>query len=119
MYCGIQHGLKKDFYPHVDIWAKYFWSQKHAKSQSTKTWFDIGIFPSDGRLTTYEYLVDQTPYYTLSDTSASTAMLNKKFCDEHAILPQYPKYPINVKPTQFANDQLFTARETIKFLNFL
>ena len=32
-YYGIQHGLKKDFEPHVDISATYLWSQDGAKSQ--------------------------------------------------------------------------------------
>ena len=39
-YHGIQHGLKKDFEPRVDISATYLWSQNDAKSQLTKTWFD-------------------------------------------------------------------------------
>ena len=41
----IQHGLKKDSDPHVDISATNLWSQDDVKSQSTKTWFDMGIFP--------------------------------------------------------------------------
>ena len=48
-YYDIQHGLKKDFEPHVDISATYLWSQDDAKSQATKTWFDMGTFPVDGR----------------------------------------------------------------------
>ena len=43
-YYGIQHGLKKDYEPHVDISATYLWFQDDAKSQSTKIWFDMGIF---------------------------------------------------------------------------
>ena len=70
-YCGIQHGLKKYFDPHVGISATYLWSQDDAKSQLTRTWFDMGIFPFDGRATTYGYLVDKTPCYTLFDKSAS------------------------------------------------
>ena len=42
-------------------------------------------------------------------------MLNKKFCDEHPILHEYPKYSINTQPKQVANDQLMTAKESIKF----
>ena len=64
-YYGIQHGLKKDFDPHFDISATYLWSQDDAESQSIKTWFDMGIFPFDGRTATYGYLVDKTPHYTL------------------------------------------------------
>ena len=80
-YFDIQHGLKKDFEPHVDISAAYLWSQDDAKSQSTKIWFDMGIFPFDGRATIYGYLIDKKPCYTLFDTGASKAMLNKKFYD--------------------------------------
>ena len=76
-YCGIQHGLKKDFEPHVDISATYLWSLDEAKSHSTKTWFDVGIFPFDGRETTYGYLVDKTLCYTLFHTGASKAILNR------------------------------------------
>ena len=47
-YYGIQHGLQKAFEPHVDISATYLWSQDDAKSQSTRTWFDVGIFLFDG-----------------------------------------------------------------------
>ena len=91
-YYGIQHGLKKDFEPPVDISATYLWPQDDAKAQATKTWFDVGIFLFDGRATTYGYIVDKTPCFTLFDTGASEAMLNKKFYDEHSILHQYPKY---------------------------
>ena len=52
-YYGRQYGLKKDFEPHVDISVTCLWSQDDAKSQPTKTWFDVGIFPFDGRSTTY------------------------------------------------------------------
>ena len=92
------------------------WSQDDAKSQATKTWFDISIFPVDGRAFTYGYLEDKTPCYTLFDTGASKAMLNKKFYDEHPILHHYPKYPINVQPIQVANDQLMTVKEATKCL---
>ena len=51
-YYGIQHDLKKVFEPHVDISATYLWSQEDAKVQATKTWFDMGIFPDDGRAST-------------------------------------------------------------------
>ena len=78
------------------------------KKQSTKTWFDMGLFPFDGRSTTYGYLVDKTPCYTFLE-------LNKKFYDEHPILHHYPKYPINVQPIQVTNDQLMTVKEAIKF----
>ena len=47
-YYGIQHGLKKVFEPHVDISTTYLWSQEDAKSQATKTWLVVGIFPYDG-----------------------------------------------------------------------
>ena len=50
------------------------------------------------------------------DTGTSKAMLNEKFYDEHAILHQYPTYPINVQPIQVANDQLMTVKEATKFL---
>ena len=63
-YYGIQHGLKKDLDPHLDILATYLWSEDDAKSQSTKTWFDIGIFLFEGRATTYGYLVGKTSCYT-------------------------------------------------------
>ena len=63
-YYGIQHGLKKDFVPHVDISVTYLWSQDDAKSLLTKIWFDMSIFPFDGRATTYGYLLDKTPCYT-------------------------------------------------------
>ena len=36
-YEGMQHVLKKDFDPHVDISATYLWSHDDAKYQSTKT----------------------------------------------------------------------------------
>ena len=61
-YYGIQHDLKKVFEPHVDISATYLWSQDDAKTQVPKTWFDMGIFPVDGRASTYGYLVDKTPF---------------------------------------------------------
>ena len=51
-YYGIQHGLKKVFEPHIDISAIYLWSQKDTKVKVTKTWFDMGIFPVDGRAST-------------------------------------------------------------------
>ena len=76
----------------------------------------MGIFPFDGRSTTYRYLVDKTPGYNLLDKCASKAMLSKKFYDEHPILHYYPKYPINVQPIQVANDQLMTIKVAIKFL---
>ena len=96
-YYGIEHDLKKVFEPHVDISATYLWSQDDAKAQTTKTWFDMGIFPVDGRASTYEYLVDKMACFTLFDTGASKAMLNMKFYDEHPILHHYLKYPINVQ----------------------
>ena len=70
----------------------------------TKTWFDVGIFPFDGRTTTNGYLVDKTPCNTLFNTSASKAMLNKKFYDKHARLQQYPIYPISAQHIEVAND---------------
>ena len=115
-YYGIQHDLKKVFGPPVDISATYLWSQDDAKEQATKTWFDMGIFLVDGRASTYGYLVDKTPCYTLFDTGASKAMLNKKFYDEHPILHHFPKYPINVQPIQVANDQLTSVKEAINVL---
>ena len=60
--------------------------------------------------------MDKTPCCTLFDTGASNAMLNKTFYDEHPMLHQYPQYPINVQPTQVANDQLKAVKEAIKFL---
>ena len=85
-YYGIQHGLKEDLEPHVDISATCLQSQDDAKSQTTKTCFDMGILPFHGSATTYGYLVDKTPCYTLFDTCASKAMLNKKFYEEHPVL---------------------------------
>ena len=41
-------------------------------------------------------------------------MLNRKFYDEHPMLHQYYKYPINVQPIQVANNQLMTVKEAIK-----
>ena len=114
-YYGIQHDLKKVFEPHVDISAIYVWSQDDAKSQATKTWFYMGIFPVDGRASTYGYLVDKTPCYTLFDTGASKAMLNKKVYDEHPILHHYPRYPINAQPIQVPNDQPMAVKEAIIF----
>ena len=105
----------KDFESHVDISATYLLSQDDTKSQSTKTWFDMDAFPFDGRATTYGYLVDKTPCYTLFDTGASKVILNKKLYDEHSILYHYPKYPINVQPIQVTNEQLMTVKEAIKF----
>ena len=115
-YYDIQHELKNDFEPHVDILTTYLWSKDDAKSQSAKTWFDVGIFPFDSRTTTHGYLVDKTPCYTLFRTGASKAMLNKKFYDEHPILHHYPKYQIHVQPIQLANNQPMTVKEAIKFL---
>ena len=74
------------------------WSQDDAKVQATKTLFDMGKFPIVGSETTYGYLVDKTPCYTLFDTGESKAMLNKEAYDEYPILYHYPKYPINVNP---------------------
>ena len=79
----------------------------------------MGIFPVDGRASTYGCLVDNTPCFTLFDTGASKAMLNMKFYDEHPILHQYPRYPINVQSIQVANDQSMPVKEAIKFLIFL
>ena len=76
----------------------------------------MGIFPFGGIATTYGYLVDKIPCYTLFDTCASKAMLSKKVYDEYPILHQCPKYPINVQPIQVANDQFMTVKEAIKFL---
>ena len=90
-YYGIQHDLKKVFEPHVDISATYLWSQDDAKTQVTKTWFDMGIFLVDSRASTYGCLVDKTPCFTLFDTGASKAMLNMKSYDEHPILHHYPR----------------------------
>ena len=67
------------------------WSQDNAKAQATRTWFDMDIFPVDGRASTYGYLVDKTPCYTLFDTGTSKAMLKKKFYGEHSILHHCPK----------------------------
>ena len=91
------------------------WSQDDGKSQSTKTWFDIGIFPLDGCASTYGYLVDKIPCYTLFDTGASKGMLIKKFYDEDPILHHYPEYPIDIQPIQVANDQRMTVKEAIQF----
>ena len=35
-YYGIQHGLKKDFEPHIDESATYLWSQDDAQSHQPK-----------------------------------------------------------------------------------
>ena len=75
----------------------------------------MGIFPVDGRASTYGYLVDKTPCFTLFDTGASKAMLNMKFYGEHPIFHHYPKYPINVQSIQVANDQLMTSQGGYKF----
>ena len=48
-YYGIQHDIEKDFEPYVYISATYVWPQDDAISQSTNAWFDVGIFPFDGR----------------------------------------------------------------------
>ena len=114
-YYDIEHDLKKVFEPHVDISATYLWSKHDAKEQATKTWFDMGIFPVDGRASTYGYLVDKTLCYALFDTGTSKAMLNKKFYDKHSILHHYSKHPINAQPLQVANDQLMSVKEAIKF----
>ena len=87
--------------------------------QATKAWLDMSIFHVDGRASTYGYVVDKTPCYTLFDTGASKVMLNKKFYDEHPILYHYPKYPINVQPIQVANDELMTVKKAIIFYLFL
>ena len=63
-YYGIQHDLKKVFEPLVDMSATYLWSQEDAKVKATKIWFDMSIFPVDGRASTYGYLVDKTPCFT-------------------------------------------------------
>ena len=55
--------LRKSLNPML-ISATYFWSQDYVKSQAIKTWFDMGIFPVDGRASTYGYLVDKTPCLT-------------------------------------------------------
>ena len=44
-YYGIQHGLKKDFEPHIDISATYLWSQDDAKYQSNKNMVWCGYIP--------------------------------------------------------------------------
>ena len=76
----------------------------------------MGIFPFDGRTTAYGYLVHKTPCYTMFDRVASKTILNKKFYNEHPILHQYPKYPMNVPPIQVVNDQLMAVKDAIKFL---
>ena len=68
-----------------------------------------------GRASTYGYLVDKTLCYTLFDTDAYKAMLNKKFYDEHLILHHYSNYPKDVQPIQVANDQFMAVKEAIKF----
>ena len=50
----MQHRLKREFDPHVDISVTYLWPQDDAKSQLIKTWLDVSIFPYDGRATTKE-----------------------------------------------------------------
>ena len=45
-----------------------------------------GYISLHGRATTNGYFVDKTPCYTLFDTCASKAMLNKKFYDKHHFL---------------------------------
>ena len=75
----------------------------------------MGIFPVHGRASAYGYLVDKTPCYTLFDTGAYKATLNKKFYDDHPKLHHYPKYTINVHPIQGANSQLMTVKEAINF----
>ena len=92
------------------------WSKEDAKTQATKPWFDMGIFPVHDRAFTYGYLIDKISCYTLFGTGASKAMLNMKFYDEHPILQHYSKYPINVQPIQVANDQHMTVKEAINFL---
>ena len=47
-YYGIRHDLKKVFEPHVDISATSLLSQGDSKSQATKIWFVVGIFPYNG-----------------------------------------------------------------------
>ena len=74
--------------PLVETLMIYAWSEDAAKSWSTKTWFDMGIFPYDGRVITYHCLVDKTPCYTSFDTDASKAMLSKKFYNEHTLCIQ-------------------------------
>ena len=76
----------------------------------------MGIFPVDGRASTYGYLVDKRPCFTFFDTGASKAMLNMKFYNEHPIPHHYPRYPINVQSIQVANDQSMSGKEAIKFL---
>ena len=119
MYYGIQHGLKEGCEPHVYISATYLWSQDDTKSQSTKTWFDMDIFPFDGRAITYAYLVVKTPCYPMFDMGASKAMLNKKFYDEHSIVHHYTNYTINVQSIKVASDQLITVKEAKIFLFIL
>ena len=85
------------------------------KLNHPKHGFDMGIIPFDVRATTYGYLVDKTPCYSLFDTGASKAMLKKKFYYEHPILHQYPKYPINAQPIHVANDQLMTVKRLSNF----
>ena len=70
----------------------------------------MGIFPFDVGAPTNRYLADQTPCYTLFDTGASKAKLDRKYCDKHSILHQYPKYPMNVQPIPVSNDQLMTVK---------
>ena len=78
-YYGIQSRLKKESEPQVGILGTYLWFQDDAKSQSTKTWFDMGIFPFYGRITTNGYLLDKTSCYSMFDTGASKAMLSGCF----------------------------------------
>ena len=64
------------------------------------------------------YLVGRTPCYTLFDTGASKASLNKMYYDEHPKFHPCPKYPINVQPIHIANDQLTTVKEPFNFFLF-
>ena len=99
-YYDTQHGLKLDFDTHVDISVTYLWSEDDAKFQSTKTWFDVGKFPFDGRATTNRYMVEKMLCCTLFDTGAS----KQKFYNEHPLLLQCSKYAINIQLIQVTND---------------
>ena len=98
-YYGIQHGLKRDFEPHID------------KSAHILIWLYSHLMES-----CYILIFSRQDTFLYFDTGASKSMLNKKFYDEHPILHHYPKYPINVQPIQVASEQFMTIKEAIKFL---
>ena len=76
-YYVIQHGLKREFDPHVDISAPYLCSPHDSKSELSTTWPEVGIVPFYGSATTNGLSVDKTISFFV-DSGTSKIILNRE-----------------------------------------